>query len=97
MKLESNHLELHVHTLQEQPKDATEYEHWRVATEDLEESAKGMIASSKVMREKMKKTQEQSDVKVKKHDSEVFAALLKRTDECVLREPAPPLVTLFLM
>lgn len=93
MKLESANIELHVHTLQAPPKDATLYENWKTASEDLEAKSNESIATSKAMRTNMKKTQDESDAKVKHHDSSVFAALLRRTEECVARTPLCPSMT----
>jgi len=76
---ESKHL--HIRTLEEDPKEATMYDDWKVATQALEKRAAENILTSKKMRAKMKKTQEDSDTLVKQHDADVFAALLKRTEE----------------
>eukprot|EP00041_Stephanoeca_diplocostata_P029712 m.884892 g.884892 ORF g.884892 m.884892 type:complete len:381 (-) comp23613_c0_seq63:2293-3435(-) len=48
LNLDSQRLELHVHTLREPPRDSVAYNEWKIATEGLEQSAGQLVDESKV-------------------------------------------------
>eukprot|EP00041_Stephanoeca_diplocostata_P029699 m.883915 g.883915 ORF g.883915 m.883915 type:complete len:575 (-) comp23613_c0_seq2:1714-3438(-) len=81
LNLDSQRLELHVHTLREPPRDSVAYNEWKIATEGLEQSAGQLVDESKTMRKEMKFLEERTDAKVRSHENDVFVALRKREQE----------------